>query len=537
MKKNHIILSILLAGSMLSVASCTAEDTSLQTDNTGKVPLEIDVNVSKTRSIVEGTTLPGESSFGIFAPKGSNYETLVNGVNNKVYFDGTSCTSDKKIYLTEGVDIPVYAYYPYNNSYNSISYMNGEMSIEVESQTDYLYGYSSDTEGRLISQNVTNPKATILFKHAMSRVTINVKKAENNSNDYIMQKVSLSGIYTSANLLLKGDDDGRHVINANGNTSVGVKPMRGDVSSEGNNPADILAIPMDMSDRTVTLQLEFVGHEPMTVTIPSTIWKSGQQYTYNVTIENSKLSISSGMISSWNDDTSGNENINIEDNNNTASIGDIFYSDGTFSPKEISGKTPIGIVFALTDTKGGDINRNLRNSDHGRIIALQDLSSEYSWLAEHGNYTDIEGLPNFVTERAANITINSYGMIEMWSMVLDNDAWGDFNGLKNTQFINNEAYPAAYACCTYQTDGKEYGSGNWYLPSAGELKLISELFKKRIIYSYNQKCFTDMHHRYWTSTEESEVSAVVIDVKAFGDESVSNKKDLSNLYTRPASTF
>lgn len=76
-----------------------------------------------------------------------------------------------------------------------------------------------------------------------------------------------------------------------------------------------------------------------------------------------------------------------------AQVGDIYYSDGTWSRAKIEGKTPIGIVFR-TDTLGtGDKPGNYDWADNrsirGYVVALEDASeSKGPWQAkkkEHGH--------------------------------------------------------------------------------------------------------------------------------------------------------
>jgi len=65
------------------------------------------------------------------------------------------------------------------------------------------------------------------------------------------------------------------------------------------------------------------------------------------------------------------------------SIGDILYSDGSCSPLSSiihyrAYTTPIGVVYALSEFKGGVpyTTENIYTSQHGRAIALRDLTSD-----------------------------------------------------------------------------------------------------------------------------------------------------------------
>ena len=155
-------------------------------------------------------------------------------------------------------------------------------------------------------------------------------------------------------------------------------------------------------------------------------------------------------------------------------IGDIYYSDGTWSSELVEGKTPIGVIFclgagksdsaALYTTKGGAKLEEIK----GYVIALRDATE---------NVNDNEGV--------------------VWSFY---DGWydgagcssetDDFLGYANTQAIRlaatrsdcpagefngtNQSFPAAW----YASDGYDMlcpapaASSGWYLPSVAQLKYI-----------------------------------------------------------------
>lgn len=523
MKRIQSMLIATLTGCALSVSSCNNEDETLQTSNDKKTPLEIDVNISQTRSIIYGTNLPEECNFGIFAMKENGNEALTHGYNNRVTYVDGNCTLNNKIYLTEDIDVPIYAYYPYREECNLLS-----MPIETASQTDYLHGYSSNSDNRLTYVKASNPKAKILFKHGLSRITFNIKKAEDNAKDYTLSSVVVSGVPTRAYLNIM---DGGSILDPSDEGDITIESNI--TISQTNNSVDLLAIPMNMDEKTVTLKLSFGNQEDEAiVTIPQTNWQSGEQYTYNVLIKEGQLQISEAIITVWNN--TNQTGIEVGDNNYAgATIGDIYYSDNTYSSSSNINpyKTPIGIVFALTDEKDGDINRTLRHSEHGRIIALQDISEDrYAWSTESNDVTE---LYNYTATSGVETTkINAQGMIVQWDINKD-QAWGDFNGQANTSKICTEAYPAAYACYTYQTEGRTAGS--WYLPASGELKLLELLYNAKIIYNVSNDWFTAAGGIYWSSTERGIENAVSWDSSEPYQIPGNNKK--TTLPVRAASTF
>ena len=119
-------------------------------------------------------------------------------------------------------------------------------------------------------------------------------------------------------------------------------------------------------------------------------------------------------------------------------IGDILYSDGTCSPQNISGKTPIAVVVY----KSSDGNC-------AQGMALKSIG-KYEW----GSGTDISTLQNFTLYSAAQ----------------------DLASCENTAKIiaagDKSEYPAAWAAHEYKTVGTE--AGDWCLPAAGIMTSIKD---------------------------------------------------------------
>lgn len=297
---------------MLSVASCSSED---EVTATGKqVPLEIQVSgVQTTRSIVEGTTLPEGSKYGIFAMNGDGMNIIDNGMNVPVdYIKGTS-TLNWNVYLPSGAEVPVYAYYPYNANYASSDYVM-QMPIDVTTQTDYLYGYSADSEKNLMYVKDTQPKASIYFKHALARVTMKIKKAAENEKSYKFPYISLLNVDKSGYMNIREHG----IINGvSGTTNLTAKPSEyGIDNAESEIVVDFLVMPGNTEGKNITMNMSdniSSFENGLSAAVPATNWRAGQQYTYAVTIKNNALDMSSAEISPWENNEQGG--IEVGDNN------------------------------------------------------------------------------------------------------------------------------------------------------------------------------------------------------------------------------
>lgn len=238
-----------------------------------------------------------------------------------------------------------------------------------------------------------------------------------------------------------------------------------------------------------------------------------------------------------------------------AKVGDYYYSDATFSTERDGNKTCIGIVYALNDVDG-NLSKTLTTSPFGRIVALSDNQSRTKWISKA---EDLAGIENYTTangtlasgclpyyngtvdsffsdkdeERIKGATINDKtGQIATW---VSEGAISDFNGKANTSYLSKSAssYPAGAYCYQYSTEGKS--AGEWYLPSAGELVLLWELYKTGIISNEKQDCFNDfVRGGYWSSSEHSAESAWYLN---FVSGTVVSNSKASSYSTRPVAQF
>lgn len=311
MKKTFQILPCaILATAMLSVSSCTEDNK--QTTAEVRVPLQIEVaSVQNTRVAIDGTIMPNGSVYGIFAMYGGGTEKAVeNGINTLVFYEGGMSELSSTIYIPKDVDVPVYAYYPYNEHYDVLDYLR-RISVESASQTDYLYGTSVDANNNFSFANINNPKVRIHFRHILARIRLNIHKAENNANYYKLPYVSLKNVLSEGLFdLYEGE-----LLQSEGTANLSTQPTEYTLDTpEDMLTVDFLVLPMNTATQTVLLSM---GSNPddqtLEIPMPATTWKSGQQYTYDVTIEEGSLIVKESEITPWtNSDQNG---IVVGDNN------------------------------------------------------------------------------------------------------------------------------------------------------------------------------------------------------------------------------
>ncbi len=120
-------------------------------------------------------------------------------------------------------------------------------------------------------------------------------------------------------------------------------------------------------------------------------------------------------------------------------IGDILYSDMSCDPNVVSGKTPIGVIFDVTNKLA---------------IGLGESSSSLHWSDDHFS---VPGLSDISSSSVAKT---------------------DWQGKNNTRVVleyckaKGESCPAFEYVNSYMTEGTQ--AGDWYLPAMGELNAIRD---------------------------------------------------------------
>ena len=192
------------------------------------------------------------------------------------------------------------------------------------------------------------------------------------------------------------------------------------------------------------------------------------------------------------------ENIQKEEALANCKIGDILYSDMSCNTNVVASKTPIGVIFDITNKLA---------------IGLEE-SNQY-WSTE---YFDVPGLSNITSSSAAT---------------------ADWQGKNNTRVVleyckaNGKSCPAFEYVNSYKTEGTQ--AGDWYLPAMGELNAIygnKDVLNIALGKIGGTKLGTD---GYWSSSENFDYLAWKL---SFFDGNVSyDLKASGSRYVRPVLAF
>ena len=177
-------------------------------------------------------------------------------------------------------------------------------------------------------------------------------------------------------------------------------------------------------------------------------------------------------------------------------IGDILYSDMSCNANMVASKTPIGVVFDVTNT-------------------LAIAKDEFANLVWGAVAEDVSGVQN-----SSSVSTST----------------ADWQGFKNTKAMyeadkSGANYPAIKKVLTYSTTGTE--QGQWYLPAAGELQAISTN-KDTLNTTLAKIGGTQMSGKYWSSSEQNDVTGYYINI---GDNSSSTGKKVAKNKAKPVINF
>lgn len=281
----------------ITLVSCSEDYESYEEQNNpSSSQLDISVStpeMSQTRGLIEGTTLPGGSKIGISLTNssGENYDNKqYNNIEWTASGTGASQTwaSASNILLSATAG-NVYAYYPYSSSVTSME----TVPVITSSQTDYMYAIPATGiyDGKRTAQ--------LTMKHALAAVRLSIKKG-NYTGTCNVTSVSVKGnaVATGATLNAKTG-----ILSNPTGANTAISLSRNFTASSTAQNVDMIVVPSGTSSQlTFTITIDGKSYTSTTTALSLL---QGNIYSYNLTVNASSLSISGVTIDSWNYTDSG----------------------------------------------------------------------------------------------------------------------------------------------------------------------------------------------------------------------------------------
>lgn len=136
----------------------------------------------------------------------------------------------------------------------------------------------------------------------------------------------------------------------------------------------------------------------------------------------------------------------------TCNLGDLYYSDGTYSSTLVSGKTPIGVIAYIdqSGTADDEITEKSNGGGHGLVLCLKNAASNLVW------HTTREWV------FSESVSVQNTAALKRYSDVSGYSLTSTLSASANA----STAFPAAWQAKNYSELTAPSGSTGWFLPSA-----------------------------------------------------------------------
>lgn len=331
----------------------------------------------------------------------------------------------------------------------SLTYTNAD---DPAKQIDFLY--SDNSKNIKPSGNVS--KVALVFRHRLARVMCNLI----GTNGVTLTSCQAKIAYKASTVKKTGTvflaDNGTVTLSSiyhSGTYNLGSSftlPGSASTAATAVEMGDLILLPgQSLADGWATLTFTYTpdgatAAQTLSIDLPATNLTStaGQQYNIllAVSVESSALSVAGVTLTDWNTKSG---DIDLE--GPMPSVGDYYYSDGTFSTALKSDKTATGMIFYV----------NPANYKKYKVMALEE-SASLRWVA---STSYIVGSARSSTDGKANAAAYK--------------AYYETNkGGKVTQSTFADAFPAAGYCYNYTGRAGKDAVGTWYVPAKDELQYL-----------------------------------------------------------------
>ncbi|MBR6590759.1 MAG: fimbrillin family protein [Bacteroidaceae bacterium] len=303
----------LLTGVALLTA-CDNETDFADPNNRDGKPLRIETSIAETRAVVTSTNFAEGDRVGLFVLDDGGQYYADNAMNQPATYNASGWSMENEIVLSKEKTPYVFAVYPYYGSADYIPVdINMRMSINIapnqyegiEGQADWMYANALPLEGNT---------AKLTFRHALARVTLQLKRGADETGDGLLTKVRMQNA-------MKYDDNNAEQGRGTDLCTTGWMSLRnGSINTEETKNAesyieqttemglsaeaqtiDFLVIPTALPGQTNTPDANTTGGgievlltidgKQYRVDLGVPTWHAGQQYIYPITINRNSAEV------------------------------------------------------------------------------------------------------------------------------------------------------------------------------------------------------------------------------------------------------
>lgn len=291
-----------IAAAALLFAACANEEDGI--GNSGPVAATVKADISnniKTRGTADNNSWTAGDAIGVYASS-SGYTTGDNKKYVTTNGDGTFEAADNNniIYFKDNKETTFSAYYPYSESLTD-GKMDWNMAEVEENQpcmADVLFASGATASKASPIVNFTDIEHR--FKHCMSLVEFKIKPGQGvKYNNYKFNRLELKGIFRSG----KFDTRTGSVETAGDRGSI--SRNFDDVSFESEKSVAYIMLPQSLESNKMDIEIYLLLNDSevkyTTHITPSTNgqFEGGKKYRYNITVNNTGITIEDATIYPW----------------------------------------------------------------------------------------------------------------------------------------------------------------------------------------------------------------------------------------------
>lgn len=282
----------------LSLAACTNDNAVM--DNS-PVAARINAEISNTVTTrASGTAWAERDEIGISESRFGYANVLYRWENGKFTPAGTI------IFFQDDDPTTFSAYYPYDAGGGTLTATTDATAQQNQPAIDFLYATGATASTHNPEVNFTDDTAAggtdCSFHHCMSQITLTFEAGSGVSFtavkpvNYTLSGLTLTGSFDTETGVAKADEDAQTA-----NLTMGLG---------GALTSSVILFPQTITSIDLTVNFNDNDYNA-TLTVPDGALKSGNNYTWTVTVRNKDLSVGKAEISDWNPVSGGNVNADL----------------------------------------------------------------------------------------------------------------------------------------------------------------------------------------------------------------------------------
>ena len=285
---------ILLALAALTLAACTNDEMTTATDD--KVALKVNASIGTVDTRAVGTQWTTGDQIGISTVDG----TATSYANVCYEWNGSSFTTpaDNAIFFQSPETVTFHAYYPFTGTPGMASAPLTGVSTDATNQTaenqpliDFLYASGATASKDSPTVSFTGDHA---FTHRMSQITLTFIEGDDMDLDgsfsYTLGGLKLQGTFSPQTGIATADDVTAAPLTVN---LTEVQPTSGSYIAPS-----LILFPQEVAGIPITVTVDGQDYKA-TLNVKDGKLQSGNNYTWNITVSKTDMSVGDAEIKNW----------------------------------------------------------------------------------------------------------------------------------------------------------------------------------------------------------------------------------------------